>query len=362
MFDAQATLYIAAISTAIVSSASLLIGTTVYDHQLTRRQQFITRRRSTTQLRRRPQVIVVVQARNASKNIEDCLNSLAAVRYRHCRIIVVDDGSTDNTADLVRQFQTTNPKRAVQLYRKRRTTSMSTVWNRLLYLSRDSELVFTMTATTTVQPDTITRAVNHYLVTGADSISPHSLVASSNSLVNATRQYAAVLVDACRKTSSLVLPAIHRPLGSPGLYTRQTLGDSTMPRRTVYYASDVVLVQNAHSLPAGPTSFIARCERASIHAVVAIVLGLAIFRVLQTALITGQSQLYGALWLTITILCASLVWWNPQLSQSLKWRLTGLLPLVFSLLYIGQIVRSTAVVVRSVVAVVVTAGVRHPVK
>jgi len=50
-----------------------------------------------------PSVSVVVCAYNAAETIDDCLDALADVKYPRFEIIVVDDGSTDDTASRVRR-------------------------------------------------------------------------------------------------------------------------------------------------------------------------------------------------------------------------------------------------------------------
>jgi chlorobactene glucosyltransferase len=51
-----------------------------------------------------PLVSVVVPARDERRNIESCVRSILAGRYRNTEVVVVDDRSTDNTADIVRDI------------------------------------------------------------------------------------------------------------------------------------------------------------------------------------------------------------------------------------------------------------------
>jgi glycosyltransferase involved in cell wall biosynthesis len=46
---------------------------------------------------------IIVPAYNAREHIAQCLDALLASSYKRCEIIVVDDASTDDTADLARQ-------------------------------------------------------------------------------------------------------------------------------------------------------------------------------------------------------------------------------------------------------------------
>jgi glycosyltransferase involved in cell wall biosynthesis len=51
-----------------------------------------------------PLVSVVLAVYDERRNIEDCLRTLLAQRYRPLEVIVVDDGSRDGTADVVARF------------------------------------------------------------------------------------------------------------------------------------------------------------------------------------------------------------------------------------------------------------------
>ncbi len=55
-----------------------------------------------------PPVSIVVPAYNEAKDIAKCLGSLARLDYPAYEVIVVDDGSKDGTADVVRSFIQTN--------------------------------------------------------------------------------------------------------------------------------------------------------------------------------------------------------------------------------------------------------------
>ena len=51
-----------------------------------------------------PPVSIIVPAYNEGRNIAKCLDSLLSLEYPEYEIIVVDDGSRDDTADVVEQY------------------------------------------------------------------------------------------------------------------------------------------------------------------------------------------------------------------------------------------------------------------
>ena len=52
-----------------------------------------------------PFVRIIVPARNEQDNIERCLRSLLVQNYPHFEVIVVNDNSTDNTLEIVREVK-----------------------------------------------------------------------------------------------------------------------------------------------------------------------------------------------------------------------------------------------------------------
>ena len=50
-------------------------------------------------------VSIIIPAYQEEKRIERCLQSITASSYRNIELIVVNDGSTDNTEKVVRDFK-----------------------------------------------------------------------------------------------------------------------------------------------------------------------------------------------------------------------------------------------------------------
>ncbi len=58
----------------------------------------------------RKRVYVIVPAYNANKYIGGCLDSILKQSYQDLSVIVVDDASTDNTLDIIRQYSATDSR------------------------------------------------------------------------------------------------------------------------------------------------------------------------------------------------------------------------------------------------------------
>lgn len=59
---------------------------------------------------RNPEVSVIVPAYNAGAFLEECLDSLRGQSFSNFEVLVVDDGSTDDTADIACRFADADPR------------------------------------------------------------------------------------------------------------------------------------------------------------------------------------------------------------------------------------------------------------
>ena len=51
-----------------------------------------------------PQVSIIIPAKNASATLSQCLNSLRRLNYPACEVIVINDGSTDETPAILAAY------------------------------------------------------------------------------------------------------------------------------------------------------------------------------------------------------------------------------------------------------------------
>lgn len=56
---------------------------------------------------KKPLVSVIIPSYNEEKNIEDCIKSMLDQSYKNLELILVDDGSTDKTKEIIKKFPVT---------------------------------------------------------------------------------------------------------------------------------------------------------------------------------------------------------------------------------------------------------------
>ncbi|UWQ38210.1 glycosyltransferase [Leisingera aquaemixtae] len=117
----------------------------------------LNRRERFTPLQRQPKVAVVIPAHNEAKVIAQCVESVRASGYKNLEIIVVDDGSTDDTLLEVLKF---GHKSEVRLISQPNQGKWSAL-NRAIQ-STDAEFAVCIDADTQVCKDAITHLVRHF--------------------------------------------------------------------------------------------------------------------------------------------------------------------------------------------------------
>ncbi len=66
-----------------------------------------------------PKISVIVPVYNVEKYIEKCLNSLINQTLEEIEIIIVNDGTKDNSMKIVKRFQERYPKKIVCLEKRK---------------------------------------------------------------------------------------------------------------------------------------------------------------------------------------------------------------------------------------------------
>lgn len=116
--DAIVYLIVVANIVSMVHLGLFIAGANMYDVKNMRASKMSVKKRSGRPAGA-PLVSVVVPAHNEEKGIIRTLNSLQQNAYRHTEIIVVDDGSTDRTSQVVRTYKMALPKMRTVSYMAR---------------------------------------------------------------------------------------------------------------------------------------------------------------------------------------------------------------------------------------------------
>jgi succinoglycan biosynthesis protein ExoA len=102
-------------------------------------------------------VTVLMPARNEERSIDAALDSIVRQTYRHLQVVVVDDGSTDRTAEIVRSRISGDPR--IELVASRRA-GIPAALNQGLDVARGTWLV-RVDAHATVAPSYVSLLVGH---------------------------------------------------------------------------------------------------------------------------------------------------------------------------------------------------------
>ncbi len=101
-----------------------------------------------------PTVTLGIPAYNAAPFLEHCLLSACHQTYPNFEIVVIDDGSTDNTIEIAQSVQNRFPHLPFRLLRNERNLGMAGNWNRILDTAQ-GDYVKILCADDSIHPDCI---------------------------------------------------------------------------------------------------------------------------------------------------------------------------------------------------------------
>jgi biofilm PGA synthesis N-glycosyltransferase PgaC len=133
-----------------------LVGANIYDIW----QMF--RKAKLRPLRKRPLVSVLIPAHNEEKAIIRCLESVRKSSHRKMEIIVIDDASTDKTAELVMEYISKYPKRSIRLLRLPKNAGKAAALNKALDRHAQGELIMTLDSDSILHKQAIKNAVAYF--------------------------------------------------------------------------------------------------------------------------------------------------------------------------------------------------------
>jgi cellulose synthase/poly-beta-1,6-N-acetylglucosamine synthase-like glycosyltransferase/peptidoglycan/xylan/chitin deacetylase (PgdA/CDA1 family)/spore germination protein YaaH len=128
-----------------------------------------------------PFVTVIVPAYNEAKVITSTLRSLLACAYENLEIIVVDDGSTDETSDVVAAMAADNPR--IRLI-KQANGGKASAANRAAAAAL-GEIVVAVDADTVVPPESIPKMIAHFVSPDVTAVCGNVEVGNVNGIFTA---------------------------------------------------------------------------------------------------------------------------------------------------------------------------------
>jgi len=135
-----------------------LVGANIYDiWQAFRSNKPVKRSR-----KQRPLVSVLIPAHNEEKAIIRCLDSVRHSSYRKLEIIVIDDASNDNTAQLVMNYICKYPNRSISLLVMQKNRGKAGALNHALSRQAQGELIMTLDADSVLHKQAIKNAVSYF--------------------------------------------------------------------------------------------------------------------------------------------------------------------------------------------------------
>jgi len=126
-----------------------------------------------------PKVSVVIPAYNEGKVINDSINNVLQSDYPHFNIIVVNDGSNDDTLEKLENFKDNHLVTVISQTNCGKWAAL----NRAVAMT-DSEIVVNIDADTRISPDAITKLTEHFVNPSIGAVSGKIIVGNRVNLIS----------------------------------------------------------------------------------------------------------------------------------------------------------------------------------
>lgn len=134
------------------------LRTFAYDLHSVNRRTYQFKHPHTKANRKRPLVTVIVWSDNNSSALNICLQGLKDSSYKKLQLLIVDNASSDGSAQVVRQFLKSNPKMDAKFIAKRKAAAqMQALKSVKSYVTGD--LVLVLPASAALRSDSMRKAV-----------------------------------------------------------------------------------------------------------------------------------------------------------------------------------------------------------
>lgn len=166
-----------------------------------------------------PLVTVLIPAHNEEAVIVSAVERVLASAYEHTQVIVLDDGSTDRTAELVeRQFTSTNRVQLLRLTKRGKAAAL----NRGLQLAL-GQYVIALDADTQFEPQTIGRLVRWFADPRLAAVAGNAKVGNRINLVTRWQALEYVVAQNLERRALMALGCVTVVPGAVGAWRRSAL-------------------------------------------------------------------------------------------------------------------------------------------
>lgn len=139
-----------------------MAGASMYDVWMARKLRDRRNHPHAAHYKNRPFVSIVIPAFNEEKVIKRCLESIVASHYRKLEIIVSDDGSSDHTIEIVKEFMRSHKKgHIVHIVADGKNRGRGGAINQGFKKSK-GDLIMAIDADCTIEKNTVLNAVLHF--------------------------------------------------------------------------------------------------------------------------------------------------------------------------------------------------------
>lgn len=209
MFDQAVTvLFYAILTFSLLFGFINLVRSNIYDLRQSKRLRDIQLHPYARRRRRRPLVSVVIFADNSSSAVTECLQSIARGSYRKFELIVVDNSSSDDTAQLVRDFMKQHAGLNLRLVAKRKRSPRSAAIMQAADYAR-GEIIFIVDAEThAADKNTIKNSVLRLLEQNTQAVILNTRVNHNYSLLGLADMLGAILAARAKKAGSFIVPGL----------------------------------------------------------------------------------------------------------------------------------------------------------
>ncbi|MDI6821741.1 MAG: glycosyltransferase [Actinomycetota bacterium] len=177
-------------------------------------------RRIPAVLNHNPRVSILVPAYNEEKVIGNCINWLLQTTYPNYEIIVVDDGSTDGTADEVLKFA----HYQVKLIRKPNGGKASALNEGIR--NSDGEILVMMDADTKFEPNTVGELVRHFKDPKIGAVSGNIKVGNRNTILTLWQSMEYIMSCNLDRRMMSILNCITVVPGPVGAFRREAIEEA----------------------------------------------------------------------------------------------------------------------------------------